>query len=224
MKTFSLALSLIASIAALAISGLNFFKTSTFEARVEDQLSEQATLLQAHESALAEVVASADESVADRSGMAARTQTVSQVSADEIDVTDEQPESSAGSSARAIQPGEFSQKGYDNQATVEIVSAERLSNSPEIVNFSLRIRRDVETSGRGTGGALGLNTAKARNPQTNEVYPGVRGKHTTFTTIRDLPYDTWANAYFWLEVPEDVNVVDVVIPDNAIFEDVPISQ
>ena len=197
MKTFSLALSLIASIAALAISGLNFFKTSTFEARVEDQLSEQATLLQAHESALAEVVASADESVADRSGMAARTQTVSQVSADEIDVTDEQPESSAGSSA---------------------------SNSPEIVNFSLRIRRDVETSGRGTGGALGLNTAKARNPQTNEVYPGVRGKHTTFTTIRDLPYDTWANAYFWLEVPEDVNVVDVVIPDNAIFEDVPISQ
>ena len=71
---------------------------------------------------------------------------------------------------------------------------------------------------------MSLSQAKGRNPETNEDYRTIIGKSTSNTLINSLSEKAWANAYFWLEVPESVQALDLVIPKTAIFKDVPISN
>ena len=85
----------------------------------------------------------------------------------------------------------------------------------------MKIRRIVP---KGTVDALNLSQSKGRNPETSQVYRTINNKSTSLTYINDLPEDSWGNAYFWLKVPEEVDLIDIVIPETAIFENVPISS
>ena len=90
-----------------------------------------------------------------------------------------------------------------------------------MVIVQLRIRRTVP---KGEVASVSLRQSKGRNPETSEVYRTITNRSTTYTTINDLPRDSWGNAYFWLEVPEGVDEIDIIIPETAIFNSVPISS
>ncbi|MEL7419067.1 MAG: hypothetical protein AAGK10_10925, partial [Cyanobacteria bacterium J06555_3] len=64
--------------------------------------------------------------------------------------------------------------------------------------------------------------AKTRNSGTFEEYQTIDDKYTNNTSFRTLPRNAWANAYFWSQVPENVEVVDIIIPFTEIFENIPI--
>ncbi|MEO1764589.1 MAG: hypothetical protein AAFR83_22115 [Cyanobacteria bacterium J06629_18] len=127
-------------------------------------------------------------------------------------------------SSESIEPGQFVNVGYNNQLKIEILSAKRIENpktgKKDIVNFNLRVKRQVAEA----QGYLSLSRVKGRNPETSEDYRTVTNKSTSTTRIRRLPDNAWANGYFWLKVPENVNSVDIVIPQTAIFKQVPISD
>ena len=127
-------------------------------------------------------------------------------------------------SSESIEPGQFVSIGYDNQLKIELLSAKRIENPKtgkrDVVNVNLRVKRQV-ADGKGF---LSLGRTKGRNPETSEDYRTVSNKSTSITRIRRLPENAWANGYFWLKVPEDVNTVDIVIPQTAIFKQVPISD
>ncbi|WP_019504550.1 hypothetical protein [Pleurocapsa sp. PCC 7319] len=124
-----------------------------------------------------------------------------------------------------IQPGQFVRQGFDNKIKIELQSVKRIQNpdseEKNVVVVQMRIRRIVP---KGKVDAISLNQSRGRNPETSEVYRTIQNKSTSFTYINDLPQDSWGNAYFWLKVPEGINVIDIVIPETAIFEAVPISS
>ena len=124
----------------------------------------------------------------------------------------------------AFEPGQFVRQGFDNKVKIELLSVNRIQN-PEssernLVVVKMRIKRIVS---KGKVDAISLKQSKSRNPETSEVYRTIPNKSTAYTSINDLPKDSWGNAYFWLKVPEEINAIDIVIPETAIFERVPIS-
>ena len=127
--------------------------------------------------------------------------------------------------ATAIKPGQFVSSGYENRVKFELVSATRIKNpetkAKDIVNYQLRVRR---ISPKAKGNLIDFRSIKGRNPQTNEVYKTVYKRTTSPTSINNVPETAWADAYFWLQVPEDINTLDIVIPETAIFNNVPISN
>jgi len=126
-------------------------------------------------------------------------------------------------SSKPIEPGQFVSLGYKNQVKIELLSAKRIKNPKtgkrDLVNVNLRVNRQVSDA----NGFFNLSRAKGRNPETSEDYRTVTNKSTNLTSIKKLPDNAWANGYFWLKVPEDVNSLDIVIPETAIFKQVPIS-
>ncbi|MEM8830146.1 MAG: hypothetical protein AAGE96_12425 [Cyanobacteria bacterium P01_G01_bin.19] len=143
-------------------------------------------------------------------------------------VTTTQNNSSADNTTNvstSIQPGQFVRQGVDNKIKIELLSVKRIDNpdggAREIVVVQMQIRRIVP---KGKVDSLNLRLSKGRNPETSEVYGVIRGKNTGSLTINNIPEDAWGNAYFWLEVPEGIDVIDIIIPETAIFERVPISN
>lgn len=121
------------------------------------------------------------------------------------------------------QEGQFVKNGFEGSLKVEILKAKRIQNPDtgkrDIVAVSFRIKRIKEESPKFS---LFASNAKTRNPDTFEEYPTVHGKSTSQVVFVNLPRDAWADAYFWSQVPEGNEVVDVIIPDTEIFKGVPI--
>ena len=135
------------------------------------------------------------------------------------------PASNTINTSTSIKPGQFVRQGVDNKIKIELLSVKRIDNpdggAREIVVVQMQVRRIVP---KGKVDSLNLRLSKGRNPETSEVYRVIRGKSTGSLTINNIPEDAWGNAYFWLEVPEGVDVIDIIIPETAIFERVPISN
>jgi hypothetical protein len=122
-----------------------------------------------------------------------------------------------------IKEGQFVHKGFNNQVAVELVKVKRIQN-PEsqqtgnTVAVKLRVKRLVEN----VKGDIHFYYSKARNLDTYEEYSAISSKSTETTSISSLPLNAWAEAYFWLEVPQGVKAIDIVFPETEVFRNVPI--
>jgi hypothetical protein len=125
----------------------------------------------------------------------------------------------------AIQEGQFVHNGFNNQIKVELVKVKRIQN-PEskqtentvTVAVKLRVKRLVKKA----DGLILFRDAKARNVDTYEEYEAI--KYTDYTGIENIPSNAWAEAYFWLEVPQGIEALDIVFPQTEVFKNVPIES
>ena len=200
------------SVVALAVSGWTASQISQLNASIaqqQDSITEQQNTIEQQENNITRLTKEIAEN---------RTQLSSQP-AQQADST-----STSQANNNSIEPGQFVSQGYDNRVKIELLSVKRIQNpdggNRNIVVVQLRIRRIVP---KGKVASVSIQQSKGRNPETSEVYRTITNRSTTYTTINDLPRDSWGNAYFWLEVPEGVNVIDIIIPETAIFNNVPIS-
>ncbi|MEO1402341.1 MAG: hypothetical protein AAFV72_14020 [Cyanobacteria bacterium J06635_1] len=222
MKNFFSGINFIVSLSALALSGLTFFKVTT----IENQLPETIAAALPEQPS---VKSRPDSDAASDVGNSTVEQTpavdVSPATANEGTTEAANSDETVAAPSVDIQLGQFSQSGYDNQIMVELVSVKRLPPDEEgardRVNVNLRVRRTVEEITPNY--PLSLPISKGRNPETNEVYK-VKDNQATRVHAMRVPSDAWADAYFWLSVPDNVSVIDIVVPETAIFEGVPIAE
>ncbi|MEL6879716.1 MAG: hypothetical protein AAFP09_04260 [Cyanobacteria bacterium J06607_10] len=226
MKTFSSVIALLVSVGAIALSGLTYFKVSTLEKQLPEQiaLTVEETLAASSPSSFAEP--DATENSADNNAVLS-----SETTTDE-DVANSDTGSSAVTAAEQSDLAQFSQLAFNNTVQIQLVSVQRLSEaetgSEGIVNVNLRVKRaiDLDELEQSDGpSSINFTPVKGRNPRTNAVYSVKGGKRTNSTGIRKLSSEAWSEAYFWLEdIPEGVQTIDIVFPDTAIMEGVPISD
>ncbi|MEL6130959.1 MAG: hypothetical protein AAFQ61_00650 [Cyanobacteria bacterium J06626_23] len=209
MKLFLTALACLFSAGAMAVSGLVYMRVNALEDSLPEQVVEALPKAPAPVSSPPPAERPAESS----------TLSAGLDEPDEADTRNAEP-----SENREISPGEFSSPAYDNGMLFELVSVKRLppeeDGSRERVNVNLRIKRveeDVESRG------INFYRSMGRNPETNEVYK-TRVGYATQVSTRELPVDTWGDAYFGLEVAEDVDTIDLILPEARILEDVPISE
>ena len=205
--------SIILSGIALAVSGWTASQITQLNASLEQQqnsLVEQQKTNSQQESNITQLAKELEENKTQISSQTARQS----VSTNNFDSTN-----------NPIQPGQFVRQGVDNKIKIELLSVKRIqnpkSNEKNVVLVQLRVRRIVP---KGEVDSLNLKMSTGRNPETSEVYRTIHNRSTSFTYINDLPKDSWGNAYFWLEVPEGIDVIDIIIPETAIFNKVPISS
>lgn len=147
-----------------------------------------------------------------------------------------------------IQTGQFVQYAFKDAAQVEILSAKRIqnpeTNARDVVNINLRFRRLKK--GRGHN-IIGLDQTKARDPETNETYESYnnivtdaererakregtetdnsksnRSSGTILMTL--VKQGASVDGYVWMSIPEEVKTIDLIVPETAIFEKLPISE
>ncbi len=205
--------SIILSAIALAVSGWTASQMAQLNASLEQQqnsLVEQQKTNSQQESNITQLAKELEEN---------QTQIFSQTARQSVSTNNSE------STNNPIQPGQFVRQGVDNKIKIELLSVKRIqnpkSNEKNVVLVQLRVRRIVP---KGEVDSLNLKMSTGRNPETSEVYRTIHNRSTSFTYINDLPKDSWGNAYFWLEVPEGIDVIDIIIPETAIFNKVPISS
>ena len=137
----------------------------------------------------------------------------------------------ATESNSGIQEGQLVNNGLDNQLKVELLKIKRIKN-PEseqtgnTVVVKLRVKRLVENCDDSNTPTcvVVFSQSKARNVDTYEEYGVIFGKSTKNTHFNNLPLNAWAEAYFWLDVPKGIEVIDIIFPYTEIFVNVPIES
>jgi hypothetical protein len=128
-----------------------------------------------------------------------------------------------------IQPNGLIRKALENQAQVQLISAQRLNN-PElptrnVVNVKMRIWR-LGTKQPNFQDVITVSATTARNPDTSETYRAFDflNRATNPVFLFYLRPQTYTDAYVWLQVPEEVNTLDIFVPETGTFRNVPISR
>ncbi|MEM8777508.1 MAG: hypothetical protein AAGF26_01285, partial [Cyanobacteria bacterium P01_G01_bin.49] len=208
MNNFLSGIAITLSTIALALSGWTVYQFS----QLQSSITQQQNSLSEQQESIAQLSQKIEEN---------ETQLSSKISQpiQSTETTTDQPNN-------GIQPGQFVQQAYDNKVKIELLSVKRIENpkseEKDAVVVQMQVRRIVPKGKKAD--SMILSQVKARNPETSEVYTIIGGKRTNSTNINNLPEDAWANAYFWLEVPEGIDVIDIVIPRTEIIEKVPISS
>lgn len=118
----------------------------------------------------------------------------------------------------------FIQPAFNSKATIELVSVKRIKHPKEdtrnVINVRLRFRRLSKDATKSE--TIDLGDTQARHPETKEVYKQIVNS-TGLISLQTLPVDESAEGYFWLEVPEKVTTIDIVIPKTEIFRKVPVT-
>ncbi|MEO0808956.1 MAG: hypothetical protein AAFY33_21885, partial [Cyanobacteria bacterium J06643_4] len=142
MKTFSSVIALLVSVGAIALSGLTYFKVSTLEKQLPEQiaLTVEETLAASSASSFAEP--DTIENSADNNAVLS-----SETTTDE-DVANSDTGSSAVTAAEQSDLAQFSQLAFNNTVQIQLVSVQRLSEaetgSEGIVNVNLRVKRAID--------------------------------------------------------------------------------
>jgi hypothetical protein len=137
-------------------------------------------------------------------------------------------EPSATTSSDTIQPGQFVKPAFGKKGEVELLSVKRIKDpetgNRDVVNVQMRIRRLAADKVSPTE-IIGVSNTTARNPETSETYKPISFNRSTGTvSIFSLRPNASADAYVWLRIPQDVNSLDIFVPDTAAFKNVPISN
>ncbi len=147
-----------------------------------------------------------------------------------------------------IQPGQFVQYAFKDRAQVELLSVKRIQNPDNgqrnVVNVQMRVRN---LEGR-INNVIVPDQTIARNPQTSERYESydrVTDKAAREQSRRDgtkidrsgridratgaismglVKKGSSVDGYVWLLIPEEVQTIDLIIPETATFVAVPISN
>ena len=222
MKNFLLGIAVTLSGLALAGSGWTLYQLSQLQNSLQQQqnsFDEQQNLIQEQQNAIAQLVEKVEANQEEISSVAANATKGSQSSK-----LASSSNSTSSQQSKGIEPGQFVNKGVNNKIEIGLLSVKRIANpdggAENVVVVQMRVRRIVP---KGEVDSISFSQSKGRNPETSEVYRTIRTKSTTYLSINSIPKDAWGNAYFWLRVPEEVNVIDIVIPETAIFKNVPIS-
>ena len=140
-----------------------------------------------------------------------------------------------------IQPGQFVQYAFKNEARVELLSVKRIQNpetgARDVVNVKIRVYR----LGGGVTDMLSLDRAMARNPDTSETYESYNevveeqekerakregtevDRSTGAINLGLIKEGASADGYVWMSIPEEVTQIDLFFPQTAGFLKVPIS-
>lgn len=123
-----------------------------------------------------------------------------------------------------LEPGQFVQSALNNQGQVELIRVNRIPSQFDVVNVQMRIRTlkpNIPMSEN-----IDLNETTARNPQSNETYRVISGESTGIVSLGAMQSanQTTVEAYVWLQVPMQVNVIDIYVPNTEPFENVPIAS
>jgi len=135
---------------------------------------------------------------------------------------------SATSSSDVVQPGQFVQPAFGKKAEVELLSVKRIKDpetgNRDVVNVQMRIRR-LAADRVSPAELIGVSNTTARNPETSETYKPISfDRSTGSVSLFSLRPNASADAYVWLRIPQDVNTLDIFVPDTAAFKNVPISN
>lgn len=124
------------------------------------------------------------------------------------------------SKAQAVKPGLFIEPTQDKSGEVELLSATRASD--KAATIQLRVRRlDRPTSGMTP---IDLPKTIALNTRTNERYPILDYRTPNeFLTMSELRPGSSMNATITVRVPENLDRIDLDIPNVRVFRNVPIS-
>jgi hypothetical protein len=123
-----------------------------------------------------------------------------------------------------VQPGDFVLPTYRGGGKVEILSAYRGSADLNTVNVRLRVER---TRDRIDGnGDINLFDAKAINTRTNITYPvrNVRTPGNEPISLYQIPNGRSVEATVSLDVPSDLQKIDLSLPETDVFRNIPITQ
>jgi hypothetical protein len=124
-----------------------------------------------------------------------------------------------------VEPGRFVQPAYNGAGEVELLSVQRAdgSGNSNIVNVQMRIHRLRD---RVSGvGDIDLAEVKAVNSRTNERYPTLEARSpfgNTFS-LYDLRPNQSVNVSVRVRVPQDLDRIDLDVPQTNPFRGVPIS-
>jgi len=134
----------------------------------------------------------------------------------------------AQSRFQQVEPGRFLQPTLDQAGEVELLSAKRVGNPTEqsgrsnLATIQLRIRRlDRPTTGLTE---IDLPKTIALNTRTNERYTAVDTKTLgdESITLANLRPGTTVNASVTLRVPQNLDRIDLDIPNVRVFRNVPL--
>ncbi len=136
------------------------------------------------------------------------------------------------SSPAETQTGLLTQPAIDNKAQVEIIAVNRIQNPNtklrDFVNIQFRVRRLApKTTAIEYGqGIIYPGSTTARNPTSGETYQAVDriNRATSNIAVSDLNANATADAYVWMQIPEGVTAIDVLIPKTQAFKNVAIAN
>ncbi|MBE9189150.1 hypothetical protein IQ230_01965 [Gloeocapsopsis crepidinum LEGE 06123] len=125
---------------------------------------------------------------------------------------------------RTLPPGQFVQSALNNQGQVELLQVNRSPHQANVVNVQIRIRAlklNIPMSEY-----IDLSNTTARNPTTNETYKAISGESTGVVSLGAMQSANQpvVDAYVWLQVPTQIEVIDIYIPNTKPFENVPIAS
>jgi hypothetical protein len=128
------------------------------------------------------------------------------------------------SPTRTLPPGQFVQSALNNQGQVELLQVNRSPHQANVVNVQMRIRAlklNIPMSEY-----IDLSNTTARNPTTNETYKAISGESTGIVSLGAMQSanQPTVDAYVWLQVPVEIEVIDIYIPNTKPFENVPIAS
>jgi hypothetical protein len=123
-----------------------------------------------------------------------------------------------------VQPGQFRQPTEDATGEVELLSARRIERAGrfDFARIDMRIRRlDRPVTGLTE---IDLPNTFALNTRTNEKFMAVEAKtpQDRFVDMASLRPGSAMNASVIVRVPEDLDRIDLDIPNVRVFRNVPI--
>lgn len=139
------------------------------------------------------------------------------------------PSISAPSSTNTtVQPSQFIRNAYSGLATVELLKVNRVPQQPGKVNVQMRIRLTPKAANEPglITKSIYFASATARDPNTGDTYSAQADKATPGANLKLMTINQQpsADAYVWLNIPDDVNQIDLYIPNTEAFTGVPIAN
>lgn len=128
--------------------------------------------------------------------------------------------------AQRVEPGQFVQPAYGGAGEVELVSVKRAgaAGSSNVVNIEMQVRR-LRDRVQGVGD-LDLAEVVAINSRTNVRFPTLdfRSPFGNELSLYSLRVGQPVNVSVTVRVPENLNRIDLEVPQTTPFRGVPISS
>ena len=132
----------------------------------------------------------------------------------------------AQSRFRQVEPGQYLQPTQDQSGEVELLSANRINQAGRSNLATIQIR--IHRLDRPVSGMTEINLPKtiALNTRTNERYTAVQTQtpNDRFITMAAMTPGSTVNASVTVRVPENLDRIDLDIPNVRVFRNVPISS
>lgn len=131
----------------------------------------------------------------------------------------------ASPSNSTVQPGQYIQPALGDIAQIEILSVRRVQNpetgTRDVVDVQMRVQR-VGDRARASD-IINLNDTTARSADTNVIYQTVnRDQAGGAVSLFQISPGSAAEVNVQLGVPEEVNTLDIFVPETGAFRRVPI--